>query len=1017
MSALEIKAGDAKQPSEAKKNKRGHAAQEAAVACKNMQEALDRADYESFVQSADCLIKLAKERISNPGPLRIANPMAVAHDLLQLLANPKLQQVDSSTKYALARALHLYSDLMIIDNYERPDARKLLILEATKMDYLGKVGNFNALCCSPDELPTKYELDCCYANIHSMEDGHNAWSDIKAALVLAVDQNVMGLLSLAAGLQGRLNKHWQVDVLLIRRLTPLAQQSLKVLKMLQQIIAESRKTKHYQTIYAAQEALHEIVINCEDKLREEIIPQVFGLNWPKEQTKKEITLQYFVGQNAGPRSAVFKLKDLSRFRFIQALRELSRGWGETVLDKEYQEHAYIMLCYLAHTEPASHTHSRQWISNSLKSLFGSFADTKRRDSLTLKAEQQAKAQLESEQKRLMDIERKLEDEQKHRETLTKSKLELEAALAQLAADKNRLEEEKSKLGDTLAESKSKLETTLQQLTADKTHLEEERSRLVSEKQALEQKMQEKTHAMKQKSKEEETEQAKLNQRQMELVKTEQSIQQRAEELEKVTEDLRLLDLEQDKKAAQLEGDKKELEQKQKEDARHRKEFQEQMRISQKELDNMKFVIKQQIEAIEDGLSKPDKKLEPTPVLSTKHSPVKPWPEPGLNAAFCEAAKDIVLKRSYMCPLLARPAYDMVILKVKNTYSGHYEEYSMSDQAARNWLIIEQQTTCPFSRFPVKEVIIPRHIRDDIEEEIKKILAKRRVDAELVAKLKAEQEAEAARHAAFEIERQRKITEQKAQEAKESQVLNEFLSCVVANKLAEAEKIVQMMPSIVSKKGVIKNLAGDEFPEMSAFQFTVLGKNWHMWKMLLKYMSKQEAAIQFAEIEQIKMADSPHFSLLPLIKEIRAYVRNHDAWSKEGTIAAREAREEQLYRKIGGLQRLLFAHKVHQYCYPGRSFDPCPTFKEGVLPISTKCDEGEWDSCVYNGGKLGEKFFICRSGHGEARAFTVESRSLCLMLNTDALALESLERMGLEQLQILRAELQGQAHTVQLGLKG
>ena len=71
--------------------------------------------------------------------------------------------------------------------------------------------------------------------------------------------------------------------------------------------------------------------------------------------------------------------------------------------------------------------------------------------------------------------------------------------------------------------------------------------------------------------------------------------------------------------------------------------------------------------------------------------------------------------------------------------------------------------------------------------------------------------------------------------------------------------------------------------------------------------------------------------------------------------------------MGGAQRLLPAHVLNEYCHPSRSFNPCPDFKTGPLPRTRQTDEGEWFTTSYNGGKLGEKFAVCRGASTKALA--------------------------------------------------
>ena len=71
--------------------------------------------------------------------------------------------------------------------------------------------------------------------------------------------------------------------------------------------------------------------------------------------------------------------------------------------------------------------------------------------------------------------------------------------------------------------------------------------------------------------------------------------------------------------------------------------------------------------------------------------------------------------------------------------------------------------------------------------------------------------------------------------------------------------------------------------------------------------------------------------------------------------------------MGGAQLLLPAHVINEYCNSARSFSPTPDFtqaqKEGWRTRDT--NNGEWFTCQYNGGGLGEKFAFCRGSSSRA----------------------------------------------------
>ena len=86
--------------------------------------------------------------------------------------------------------------------------------------------------------------------------------------------------------------------------------------------------------------------------------------------------------------------------------------------------------------------------------------------------------------------------------------------------------------------------------------------------------------------------------------------------------------------------------------------------------------------------------------------------------------------------------------------------------------------------------------------------------------------------------------------------------------------------------------------------------------------------------------------------------------------------------MGGAQLLLPAHVINEYCNSARSFSPTPDFtqaqKEGWRTRDT--NNGEWFTCQYNGGGLGEKFAFCRGS--SSRAWPTKHKHTITYLDQD-----------------------------------
>ncbi len=132
----------------------------------------------------------------------------------------------------------------------------------------------------------------------------------------------------------------------------------------------------------------------------------------------------------------------------------------------------------------------------------------------------------------------------------------------------------------------------------------------------------------------------------------------------------------------------------------------------------------------------------------------------------------------------------------------------------------------------------------------------------------------------------------------------------------------------------------------------------MWKMVQKYLPPEAQAQQFRELESKGTAHGKHFSLQPLISALDTHVEKLNTEWKHNDKRARDHWQ----KVVGAAQRLLPAHIVNEYCHPKRAFDPCPGFKEDVLPRSRVCyvlgssdqwDISDWFTAKYSGGGVGE----------------------------------------------------------------
>lgn len=257
------------------------------------------------------------------------------------------------------------------------------------------------------------------------------------------------------------------------------------------------------------------------------------------------------------------------------------------------------------------------------------------------------------------------------------------------------------------------------------------------------------------------------------------------------------------------------------------------------------------------------------------------------------------------------------------------------------------------------------------------------------------------------------------EVKEFEKIEGFLKHVVKGEQDKAEEVLKKIPGLALKKGTVMDLSQREFKNISGFQYALWALDWHMWRMLLKYIDKEEAAFQLRELEKKGTAYGKHFNLQPLIEALNTYVRNQEAWNNKVDFPKREW---YLCHRIGSNQLLLPVHIVNEYCHPDRPFFPPPQFTEKTLPRSTELfvgrgedrnalplprnmdsnvRRGSWFTLRYNEGKLGHTFAVSRYNQSEAVLVTsIRSE----WIEADAKALQSLWKRRLQQLEGLKQEL-------------
>ncbi len=232
-------------------------------------------------------------------------------------------------------------------------------------------------------------------------------------------------------------------------------------------------------------------------------------------------------------------------------------------------------------------------------------------------------------------------------------------------------------------------------------------------------------------------------------------------------------------------------------------------------------------------------------------------------------------------------------------------------------------------------------------------------------------------------------------------LQQLLQYVAEGEQDKAEALIQTNRNLLLYAGTVKDLSGREFKSITPFQYALWAMDWHMWKMIQKYLPEEQQREQFEVLETKGTRHGKHFSLQPLIGALQTYVDNYDSLSWK---MFESKREHHWQKVVGGAQRKLPVHVINEYCRPDRSFDPCPKFTEASLPRSRKCNEGDWFTVSYDGGVLGVKFGITRDFFSEAGRMSSYWSGACSHADRDKAALQSLSKTRTQQLELLASQL-------------
>jgi len=177
----------------------------------------------------------------------------------------------------------------------------------------------------------------------------------------------------------------------------------------------------------------------------------------------------------------------------------------------------------------------------------------------------------------------------------------------------------------------------------------------------------------------------------------------------------------------------------------------------------------------------------------------------------------------------------------------------------------------------------------------------------------------------------------------------FLKLVADGKQDEAEACLINNPNLVLASGDVIDYSGRPFRRITGFQYALWALDWHMWKMILKYLKQfpgeAEAQAQTVATGSWVSDHGEYFNMQPLLAVLETYRANYMDWSIDKS-------RDHWIREVGGAQHLLPMHVFQEYCYPNRGFIPTPTFTEDEFP-RIRISELDFDL-----SKVGIDFGIC-----------------------------------------------------------
>lgn len=191
-------------------------------------------------------------------------------------------------------------------------------------------------------------------------------------------------------------------------------------------------------------------------------------------------------------------------------------------------------------------------------------------------------------------------------------------------------------------------------------------------------------------------------------------------------------------------------------------------------------------------------------------------------------------------------------------------------------------------------------------------------------------------------------------------LQAFLNHVVAGQQDEAEALLKQTPEFALGAGNVTDHAKRTFRNITGFQYAVWALDWHMWRMIRKYLPPEEARLQsegFGTGSWVK-EHGEHVTWKKLIDNYQTYIDKYNDWDSNQC-------SKYWVQEIGGAQLILPMHVLQEYCEPSRPFYPVPNFKADIvlvrkLPEWLKLEKIGVDYSLYRAGvrDVSSRYYGC-----------------------------------------------------------